>query len=224
MRNIPHGINVFLNRSFAAVAPVMLAVILCLPTRAVRADITNIIWQAKLTGKMAIQQYDAKLVPRMSTAKFTTSSFISMVGGSAGATTIGSTTIGTSTSAGDVLGVNFVMAGGQTNFYLSLYDRTNRKNTLRITTNEVMTLVSDGTNLTFTVEAPLIPTSNTWGGGFLRIAGTGHIVKGVPAALNGAVEGVFIDNRPGDLNGTTGLVLQAKISTLNVPLRVLPPD
>ena len=74
------------------------------------------------------------------------------------------------------------------------------------------------------MEAPLISTFNTWGGGFLRIAGTGHIVKGVPAQLKGSAEGVFIDNRPGDLNGTTGLVLRARLNTSNVPLRVLPQE
>ena len=189
-----------------------------------QADITNIIWQATLTGQVAIQQHDAKLSPRMSTAKFTNKSFIAMLGGTAGSANTGSTTIGTSSSAGEVLGVNIDMAGGQTNLFLSLYDQTNRKNSVRITTNEVTTMISDGKNLAFTVEAPLIPTSNTWGGGFLRIAGTGHIVKGVPAQLTGSAAGVFIDNRPGDLNGTTGLVLRAKLNTSNVPLRVLPQD
>ena len=147
-----------------------------------------------------------------------------MLGGSASTSSGGATTIGISSASGQVLGANLQMVGGQTNFFLSLYDRTNRRNSSRITTNEITTLISDGQHLTFTVEAPLVPTGNTWGGGFLRIAGTGRIVKGVPAGLNGTVNGVFIDNRPGDLNGTTGLVLRARLTTSAVPLSVLPRD
>ena len=222
MRKLQQRMNLSPTRSVRFLTAALIVAGMCL--KPAHADITNVIWQATLTGKLAIQQHDAKLLPRMSTAKFTNKSFISMVGGSAGSANAGSTTIGTSTSAGEVLGVNIDMTGGQTNLFLSLYDRTNRKNSLRITTNEVTTMISDGKNLAFTVEAPLIPTSNTWGGGFLRFAGTGHIVKGVPAQLSGSAEGVFIDNRPGDLNGTTGLVLRAKLNTSNVPLRVLPQD
>ena len=114
------------------------------------------------------------------------------------------------------------IANFKTNFYLSVYDKTNRQNFLRITTNETMALISDGKNLTFTIEAPMLTTNSTWGGGFLRIAGTGKIVSGVPGQLNAAVNGVFIDNRPSDLNGTTGLVIKATLSTLSTPLRVQP--
>jgi len=204
MRKLQQRTNVSPSRSGDYLAAVLIATVLCL--NPARADITNVIWKATLTGKLAIQQHDAKLSPRMSIAKFTNKSFISMAGG------------------GDVLGVNVDMAGGKTNVFLSLYDRTNRQNSLRITTNEITTVISDGRNLAFTVEAPLVRTGATWGGGFLRIAGTGHIVKGVPAQLNGSVEGVFIDNRPGDLNGTTGLVLRARLNTSTVPLRVLPQE
>ena len=206
MRKLQQRLNVSPGRSGDYLAGVLIATLLCL--NPARADITNVIWKATLTGNLAIQQHDAKLSPRMSIAKFTNKSFISMVGG----------------TGGEVVGVNVDMAGGKTNVFLSLYDGTNRKNALRITTNEITTVISDGKNLAFTVEAPLVPTGATWGGGFLRIAGTGHIVKGVPAQLNGSVEGVFIDNRPGDLNGTTGLVLRARLNTSTVPLRVLPQE
>ena len=209
MRKLQHGINVWPCRTGGRLWVVIVAAffgLLSLPTA--HADITNVIWQGALTGQMAIQRYDTKLVPQISIARFTNRSFLSRVGGS--------------TAANQVLGVNLVMVGGQTNLFLSIYDRNNRQNSLRLTTNETTTLVSDGKNLTFTVEAPMLKSGSTWGGGFIRIAGTGHIVKGVPSGLNVAVEGVFIDNRPGDLNGTTGLVMRAKISTSNAPLRVLP--
>ena len=206
MRKLQPPMNVSPSRAGDYLAAVLLATVLCL--NPAQADITNVIWKATLTGNLAIQQHDANLFPRMSVAKFSNKSFISMVGG----------------AGGDVLGVNVDMAGGKTNVFLSLYDGIERKNSFRITTNEITTLISDGKNLAFTVEAPLISTFNTWGGGFLRIAGTGHIVKGVPAQLNGSVEGVFIDNRPGDLNGTTGLVLRARLNTSTVPLRVLPQE
>ena len=223
MRKLQQNTTVRAFRFNAGFVALLMAAILWVNPRSAYADITNVIWQGALSGKLAIQQYNSKLIPRISIAKFTNKSFISMVGGSSSGTTIGSTTVGTSAS-GEVLGINLVMAGGQTNFFLSLYDLTNRKNSIRITTNETVVLVSDGTNLTFTVEAPMVATRNTWGGGFLRIAGTGRVVRGVPSALNGAVDGVLVDNRPGDLNGTTGLVLRARLTTYNVPLRVLPQD
>lgn len=209
MRKLQQRMTVWPNRSGVGLGAVIVAAILWLNPRAAHADITNVIWQAKIAGKLEIQRYDAKLQPRVAVAKFTNRDFISMVAGSV-------------TATNQVLGVNLVMAGGQTNLYLSVYDSASRMNSLRITTNEMTTWVSDGKNLTFTVEAPMLTTNSTWGGGFMRIAGTGHIVKGVPAALNGAVEGMFIDNRPGDLHGTTGLVVRARISTFNAPLRVQP--
>jgi len=212
MRKLQLRMNLNPNRT--GVVGVAIAVaIMWLNPRAAQADITNIIWQAKLAGNLAIQRYDANLQPRISIAKFVTRDFISMVTG------------GTATATNQVLGVNLVMSGGQTNFYLSIYNSANRENSQRITTNEVATWVSDGKNLTFTVEAPMPPmlsTNGTWGGGIIRIAGVGHMVKGVPAGLSGAVEGMFIDNRPNDLLGTTGLVVQARISTFNAPLRVQP--
>ena len=204
----------------------MIAATLWVTPRIVQADITNVIWQAQIAGKLAIQQYDSKLQPRIGTAKFKTSTFISMITGSTpGAGSTASPIIaganGTATTT-EYLGFNIVIVGGQNNFYLSVYDSSIRANSLRITTNEVTTWVTDGKNLTFTVEAPMLTTNSTWGGGFIRIAGTGQMVKGIPARLTGAVDGMVVDNRPGDLHGTTGLVMQARISTSKAPFRVQP--
>ena len=209
MHKLQHRIYVRPCRTAISVWISIVTAVVWLNPAPAHADITNVIWQAKLAGKLAIQRYDAKLLPRISVAKFKAHDFISMV-------------VGGTTGTNQVLGVNLVLAGGETNLYLSVYDSATRMNSSRITTNEVTTWVSDGKNLTFTSEAPLVTTNSTWGGGFVRIAGIGHLVKGVPAGLNGAVEGMFIDNRPGDLHGTTGLVVRARISTFRAPLRVQP--
>src|SRR5205085_306348 len=111
---------------------------------------------------------------------------------------------------------------GRTNFYLTVYDKDGRQNARRVTSSENTVIISDGMNLAFSMEAPLVPNLPQWGGGFVRIAGQGRFVNGVPAALHGNLEGVFVDTRPGDLNGTTGLVLRAKINTLRAPLRIQP--
>ena len=209
MRKLQQKQNIPLAQSITSVVVAFVTLLLCFTPPVAQANITNVIWQATLAGQLAIQQYNGKLQPREQIASFKNSDFLTMVVGGASTTNV-------------VLGVNFVMSGGQTNFYLSVYVKTNRQNFLRITTNETMALISDGKNLTFTIEAPMLTTNSTWGGGFLRIAGTGKIVSGVPGQLNAAVNGVFIDNRPSDLNGTTGLVIKATLSTLSTPLRVQP--
>ena len=164
MHKLQQKISVRPNRSHVGMWAAMIAASVWLNPHPVQADITNVIWQATLSGKLAIQQYNVKLQPRMVVAKFTNRDFISMVEG-------------TTTATNQVLGVNLVMVGGQTNFYLSVYDSSTRMNALRITTNEITTLVSDGNKLTFTVEAPILSsttTNGTWGGGFIRAHGQGR--------------------------------------------------
>lgn len=56
--------------------------------------------------------------------------------------------------------------------------------------------------------------ASTWGGGFVRIVGSGKIVNGVPAVLKGQITGYFIDTRPGRFEGDNGVVGTDKVQNL----------
>lgn len=169
---------------------------------------TNVIWEATFSGTLAIQDYDQQVTPRLASSPFKEGDFLSFLGLPSGDLTVA---------------VNVDMTGSRTNLYLTIYDRVSRQNLERITTAENTTLIQDGQNLTFTMDARMPANPPSWGGGQLRIAGRGKIVDGIPAAFKGNVTGVFVDLRPGDIGGTTGLVVRAKISTAGKPARVQPP-
>jgi len=176
---------------------------------AVHASLTNVIWEASLSGSLGIQAFKADVIHRMDVSKIKKGTFLSFV-------------LNQGAGPSEKLALNIDMAQGQTNFYLTVYSTANRENSFRVTTGERTTIISDGVNLSFSLEADLQPNSPQWGGGVIRIAGLGRMVNGVPGQLKGSVTGVFIDNRPDDLQGTTGIVLRGKFSTSKAPLRVQP--
>ncbi|MCG3149848.1 MAG: hypothetical protein PCFJNLEI_03313 [Verrucomicrobiae bacterium] len=176
---------------------------------AARASVTNAIWEARFFGDLAIQSFLPDVTPRASVSKIKKGTFLSIV-------------LNTSPSGSQKLAFNVDMISGKTNFYLTVFDQSSRQNTLRVSTAERTTIISDGEKFIFSLDADLRPNPPQWGGGFIRIVGRGRMVNGVPARLKGAATGVFVDNRPGDLNGTTGLVMRAKISTGGAPLRIQP--
>lgn len=178
------------------------------------ASVTNAIWEAALTGTLGIQEFRASVTPYMSVAQFKKGAFLGLLrsGGSS-----------------ETLAFNADMVNNQTNFYLSVYSTASRQNITRVTANEVTTIISDGNGFIFSLDADLPrggpPTilATTWGGGTIRITGRGRMINGTPALMKGSASGIFIDTRPGDLNGTTGLVTRARFSTSGPPLRILPP-
>jgi hypothetical protein len=174
------------------------------------AAVTNAIWQTKLKGTMVIQQFTSQVQPVTQQSKFKESDFLRMV-------------LNQDPSRSEYLALNVDMAGGTTNFYLTVFDTSDRRNTLRLSVFETTTIISDGQDFVFTTEAPLVPSPPNWGGGFLRIAGRGRFVNGVPTGVRATFSGTVVDNRPGDLQGTTGLVVRANMSTSKAPLRILPP-
>ena len=182
------------------------------------ASLTNVIWEAKIQGKMAIQEFATSVEPRAKVTSFKSADFLRMVTGQSGAA---------GNKLAQPLALNIDMVAGRTNLYLTTFNRDNRENQTRLTANETTTMISDGANLIFSMEAPLLAggsngIASTWGGGFVRIAGRGKIVNGVPAVLKGQITGYFIDTRPGDLKGTTGLLERTKFSSFRAPLRVQP--
>lgn len=185
------------------------------------ASLTNVIWEAKIQGKMAIQEFATSVEPRAKVTSFKSADFLRMVTGQS---------VAGGSKVAQPLALNIDMVGGRTNLYLTTFNRDNRENQTRLTTNETTTMISDGANLIFSMEAPLLAggtngiagIASTWGGGFVRIVGSGKIVNGVPAVLKGQITGYFIDTRPGDLKGTTGLLERTKFRTSNAPLRVQP--
>jgi hypothetical protein len=178
-------------------------------TASSRAGVTNAIWEARFGGSLVIQRFMQDVTPRTDVAKFKKGAFLGFV-------------LNSSPSASQKLGFNIDMIGGRTNFYLTVFDQSSRRNTLRVTRNEQTIVLTDGSRLYFSLDAELIPYSPQWGGGYIRIVGRARMVNGVPAGLRGKVTGAFVDNRPGDLNGTTGLVTRATISTRGAPLRIQP--
>lgn len=194
-------------------AGLLVVALLSLQPVTAQASVTNAVWTIETKGGLAIQRFDQQVIPRVRSGSFKTKTFINMVLDRPGTTV-------------ERLALNMDMAGGVTNFYLSIWDTSTRQIGFRLTTNETTTLISDGDNLVFTTDAALIPNRPAnWGGGYVRIAGSGRFVNGVPAKIKASLEGIFIDTRPGDLSGTTGIVTRAKISmTPGSPLRILPPQ
>ncbi len=175
-----------------------------------RATVTNAIWTANAQGKMVIQGFDQRVVPIAKTASFKNRNFLEIL-------------IGRTPDATEKLALNIDMANNTTNFYLTVFSTSSRGNSFRVTTGEKTTLFQDSKQVVFTTEASVLPVNSNLGGGSLRITGKAKLVNGVPSKFKAAVEGVLVDTRPGDLQGTTGLVVRAKINTLGAPLRIQPP-
>ena len=171
------------------------------------AQVTNVIWRATFSGTLGIQRLDQALIPQQQTAKLKTSDLLGLVGAS---------------TATEVLALNIEAGSTGTNIFLSVFDTSSRMNVRRITTNETTTLFQDGVNAVFDVDAPIPFLTAQLLGGRLRISGRARIVSGVPSALRANVSGFLVDVRPGDLGGTTGLVMRATLKTSGAPLRVLP--
>ena len=177
------------------------------------AQVTNVIWKANFTGVLGIQEYQSSLVPIMKVAKFKTVDFLRMVLGTA------------PQSKSEVLALNVIMQGGNTNLHLCIFDTSLRQEVLRITsTNANMTaMFQDGTNYVCSVYTAMPSLSSTWRGGELRIAGRGREGAGVPVNLKASVRGFMVDGRPGDIGGTFSLILKGTLVTTGAPLRVQPP-
>jgi hypothetical protein len=178
------------------------------------AQTTNIIWQAKINGKISIQQHTTVLNRVKETAKFKTEDFFRMV-------------LGTALSSNQVLALNINVQGSTTNLFLSVYNKVTRQNIIRITTNEVTVLLEDNKQYSSSMTGALIDHSSkagTVGGvrGELVIAGRGKESHGYPITQNAKIGGYLIDPFPSDIGGTTGLILRATLKTSGKPLRVEP--
>lgn len=170
-----------------------------------QAQTTNIIWKAEVNGELGIQQHTIVLNRVMQKATFKTKNFLKML-------------LGTAPTANQVLALNVNVQGSTTNLFLSVYDKVNRKNILRITTNEVAVLLEDNKQYSSSLTAPLSGQR-----GELRIAGRGKKAHGYPITQRAKMGGYLIDPIPTDIGGTTGLILRATLRTSGKPLRVEPP-
>jgi hypothetical protein len=173
------------------------------------AGATNVIWQADTSGSLAIQVFTPQVEPRQKTATYNNKAFLRMI-------------LGENPKSTYKLAMNVDMQNTRTNIYLSIFDTETLENAYRLTTFENTTLISDGENLTFTVSATMPAIGNDWGGGFIRMAGRGKMINGVPGSLKSSIQGWFIDINPTDIGGTTGVVLRAKINTTARVLRAQP--
>jgi hypothetical protein len=173
------------------------------------AQVTGVIWQATMSGKLGIQGFDQKLSPQLQSASFKTKDILQMV-------------LGTTPTSTQVLALNIEAGATGTNIFLSVYDTAGRSNVVHITTGERTILFQDSKTVVFDVDATVPLLNNQFRGGRLRIAGRGKVVNGVPSTLQANVGGTLVDARPGDLGGTTGLLMQTKLKTSGKPLRVLP--
>ncbi|MEI6083977.1 MAG: hypothetical protein WCS70_06715 [Verrucomicrobiota bacterium] len=189
---------------------VVSAMAFCFVGGVVKASVTNVIWEAAFSGTLGIQAYKPDVTPRMDVAQFKKKTLLRFAG--------------LQPNSSEVLALNIDMAQGRTNFYITNFNKDTRQNGARLSVNEKTTIISDGADLTFSFESFLVPTpgSTNFGGGFIRFTGRGRLFNGVPSVLKGAVTGYLVDQNPSDLNGTTGLLLRASISTTKAPLRVLP--
>ncbi len=181
-----------------------------LTASAAHAQVTNIIWRANFSGTLGIQQFDKQLNPLVKTAPFKSVNFLTMV-------------LGGSPPTNSVLALNFEAFGGKTNYFLSVFDTVGLTNTLRISTAETTTILRDKTQFIFTESMPLPPVGATWGGGLIQLSGRAKTSRSTPTTVSATVEGFFTDTRPTDLNGTTGVLMQATIQTIGNPVRVQPP-
>ena len=173
------------------------------------AQVTGVIWQATMSGRLGIQAFDQQLNPQLQSASFKTKDILRMV-------------LGQDPTSTQVLALNIEAGATGTNIFLSVYDTAGRSNIVRITTGERTTLFQDSKTVVFDVSATVPLLNNQLLGGRLRIAGRGKVVNGVPSTLQATIGGTLIDARPGDLGGTTGLLMQTKLKTSGKPLRVLP--
>jgi hypothetical protein len=192
----------------------LMGVAVALTASVARAQISNVIWKASFAGTLNIQEFDANLNPRQQSAGFNTSAFLRMVSG-------------TAQTSNQVLSVSvsFLPNSPTGTIVLAIYDTTARQNTLpTIGTNSSSVVLYDGTNYVFTADIPMPPPSptSTWQGGFLKLAGRASAIRGTPVRLQASAEGFFIDLRPSDIGGTTGILTRATISTVGAPLRVQP--
>jgi hypothetical protein len=177
---------------------------------AARAQVTNIIWKASLTGQLGIQQFDTKMNPYVRTASFNTINFLTMV-------------LGGTPPTNSVLALNYEAFNGQTNYFLSVFDTVGLTNTLRISTGEAATILRYTTGFLFTESMALPPVSPTWGGGLFQLSGHTATSHSTPTTVSATIQGFVTDTRPTDLNGTTGILTRATIQTIGNPLRVQPP-
>jgi hypothetical protein len=178
-----------------------------------RAQVTNIIWKAGISGRLSIQQFDTRLNPQVRTAPFNSYNFLTMV-------------LGSVPPSNSVLALNFEAFNGQTNYFLSVFDTVGLTNTLRISTGEVATILRNKNSdflFTESMVLPPAPGSNTWGGGLIQLSGRTALSHATPTTVSATVQGFITDTRPTDLNGTTGIFTSATIQTLGRPVRVQPP-
>jgi hypothetical protein len=176
-----------------------------------RAQVTNIIWKARISGQLSIQQFNTQLNPQVRTSPFNTYNFLTMV-------------LGGLPPINSVLALNFEAFNGQTNYYLSVFDTVGLTNTLRISSGEVATILRNKTSdFLFTESMVLPPGTNTWGGGLIQLSGRTALSHATPTTVSANIQGFITDTRPTDLNGTTGIFTSATIQTLGRPVRVQPP-
>ena len=174
-----------------------------------RAQISNVIWKANFSGSLSIQEFDANLNPRQKTAGFKKNDFLRMVLGTA--------------STNEVLALRANLQSNNTiAVALTIFDTVARQDTLLIGSSSSGIMLSDGTNFVFTADIPMPPLNAVWQGGRLKLSGRGGVVRGAPVKLQANVEGFFIDTRPTDIGGTTGILTRATIKTVGAPLRVQP--
>lgn len=176
---------------FAAI--VMLAGVLATTAH---AGISEAVWALELRGSLGIQNFSSSLQPQLQSESFNTKDLLRILG------------------AQNTLALTVDMSGGETNLLISTFNRTSRENT-RLTSKftTTTTILADGKNLTFSVNTRLQGSGLNAGGAQLRLAGRGRLIQGVPGGFRGNVGGWIIDLRPGDLGGTTGVVLRATMHT-----------
>jgi hypothetical protein len=167
--------------------------------QAASAAIDEAIWEIKVQGVLGIQDFTSGIQPRLQSAGFKTKDFMRIV-------------LGRTPATSESLALTIQMRGGTTNMFLSVFDRISRQNTVRLTTGETTVVLADNKNLSFSMAGQVLPFS-TSRGGRVRLAGRGRVVEGIPAGLRANVGGLLVDGRPGDLGGTTGVVLRATMST-----------
>ena len=185
-------------RTYSRFSKLAVVVTLLLVTRS-QAALDEVIWQATMSGSLGIQEFSSSIEPRLQRAGLGTKRFMTIV-------------IGRAPDNSEKLALNVDMRGGATNIYLSVYNTVQRSSTLRLTASETTTMLTDGERISFTMDG-LLRTAPNFGGGRVRLAGTGRMVQGVPTGLRANMTGILVDTRPTDLRGTTGLVLRATIRT-----------
>ena len=175
-------------------------------TRRAEAQLTQVVWQAKIGGKIGIQGFDSKVMPKLDSAKFKGQDFLRTI-------------FGTNQPVQE-FAITINMQPDGTNIFLSIFNTATREN-FKITTDEQTTLFQDNKKVVFDVSAD-VPEGINIIGGHLRITGSGKVVGGVPAKLKADVGGYLVERDPSDLGGTTGMLMHTTLSTSGKPLRALP--